>query len=338
MKTFYSRSIIGLSAIALLISCGGEKKTDAHEAPQKQNVKVEEIKIEPVEQLQTFTATVEADQVNNISSGIPGRIRRILVDVGAQVRKGQALVEIDKTNFSQQQTQLENLRKDYQRYVELFQVGGISQQQIDQLKAQLDVAETSFRNLRENTTLSSPSNGVVTARNYDSGDMPSVQPILTVATINPVKARVSVSESFYNNVSKGMPVDVKIDVFGDETFKGKVSLIYPTLDPVSHTFPVEIEMQNSNLRIKPGMFARVTMNFGTNERPLIPDMAVLKQAGSNDRYVFTVKENKAVYTKVELGRRIEDKYEIVSGLQPGDRIIVQGNANLIDGEEIAEVR
>ena len=82
------------------------------------------------------------------------------------------------------------------------------------------------------------------------------------------------------------------------------------------------------------MFARVRMNFGSNERPLLSDMAVLKQVGSNDRYVFVEENGKAVYTLVQLGVRINDKYEILSGLNAGDRVIVHGNSNLIDGTEV----
>ena len=85
------------------------------------------------------------------------------------------------------------------------------------------------------------------------------------------------------------------------------------------------------------MFARVKMNFGSNERPLLSDMAVLKQVGSNDRYVFVEKNGIAVYTLVKLGVRIDDKYEILSGLNEGDRVIVQGNTNLIDGTQVEVV-
>lgn len=326
-----------LAAIAIAFaSCGGGKnKTE--ETASKTRVRVDEVRLVPVEQLQTFTATVEADAVNNIASGAPARIRRILVDVGASVRRGQALVQLDGANLSQQQTQLETLRRDYQRYSELHKVGGMSQQQLDQMKAQLDVAETAYLNLAENTTLTSPISGVVTARNYDPGDMPAGQPILTVQSINPVKVVINVSESFYSQVSVGMPLEVQMDVFGDEVFAGKVSLIHPTIDPVSHTFGVEVQIANNDLRIRPGMFSRVTMNFGTHDRPLIPDVAVLKQAGSNDRYVFVENGGVARYTNVELGQRIGDKIEIISGLQVGDRVIIHGNSNLIDQSEVEVV-
>jgi multidrug efflux pump subunit AcrA (membrane-fusion protein) len=76
------------------------------------------------------------------------------------------------------------------------------------------------------------------------------------------------------------------------------------------------------------------MNFGSNDRPLLSDRAVLKQVGSNDRYVFVEENGKAVYTLVQLGVRIDDKYEILSGLKEGDKVIIHGNTNLIDGTEV----
>ncbi|CAK7033431.1 MAG: efflux RND transporter periplasmic adaptor subunit [Petrimonas sp.] len=327
-----------LAALFFLASCGGETtKNETQTETVKKNVKVEEVRLTPVDQLSTFTATVEANTVNNIAPAMGGRIRSIHVDVGSRVGKGQTVVTMDAANYSQQQTQLATLKRDYERYLELYNVGGISKQQLDQVKAQLDVAQTALNNLGENTRLTSPINGVVTVRNYDPGDMAGGQPILTIENINPVKVIINVSESFYSQVVKGMPAKVQVDALSDEVFEGKVSLIHPTLNPVSHTFPVEIEVNNSDQRLRPGMFSRVTMNFGTNDRPLVPDMAVLKQTGSNDRYVFVEKDGKAVYTLVQLGTRIEDKYEIVSGLSAGDRVIVQGNAGLIDGTEVEVV-
>ncbi|MDR0422267.1 MAG: efflux RND transporter periplasmic adaptor subunit [Proteiniphilum sp.] len=326
------------AAAALLASCGGAAdrtgNAEREEASPKAKVRTERVQLVPVDQVSTFTATVEADQVNNIAPAMGGRIREIKADVGSQVRRGQPLVAMDKVNLSQQQTQVATMKRDYERYKELYEVGGISKQQLDQAKAQLDVAEYVLNNLEENTTLTSPVNGVVTARNYDPGDVAGQYPILTIESINPVKVKVNVSEAYYSRVVKGMPVEVLVDALGSEVFQGKVSLIHPTIDPASHTFAVEILTPNGDQRLRPGMFARVRMNFGTNDRPLLPDRAVLKQVGSNDRYVFVVENGKAVYTLVELGVRIDDKYEIVAGLSNGDNVIVQGNNNLIDGTEV----
>ena len=328
-----------LLAVALLASCGGKEKSASESAAtQASNVRVEEVQLVSVDQVSTFTATIEADQVNNIAPAMGGRIRKIYVEVGSQVRRGQALVAMDAATFSQQQTQVATLKRDYERYNELFAVGGISKQQLDQAKTQLDIAESALNNLGENTTLTSPVSGVVTARNYDAGDVAGQLPILTIENINPVKVMVNVSESYYSNVVKGMPVEVQADALGSETFQGKVTLIYPTIDPQSHTFTVEVSVPNSDQRLRPGMFARVKMNFGTNDRPLVSDKAVLKQTGSNDRYVFVEHEGKSIYTLVELGTRLADKYEIVSGLSAGDRVIIEGNTGLIDGAAVVVVQ
>ncbi|MFA6887507.1 MAG: efflux RND transporter periplasmic adaptor subunit [Fermentimonas sp.] len=321
-----------------LISCGGSGQSASEsETSQKTKVRVEEVSLVPVDQISTFTATVEADKVNNIAPAMGGRIRQIYVDVGSYVKKGQVLVAMDAATFSQQETQVATLRRDYERYRELYEVGGISKQQLDQAKTQLDVAETAMENLSENTRLISPLSGVVTARNYDPGDVAMQLPILTIESMNPVKVTLNVSERYYSQVSIGMPVEVQADALGDEVFEGKISLIYPTIDPMSHTFTVEVTVPNSNQKLRPGMFSRVKMNFGSNDRPLLSDRAVLKQVGSNDRYVFVEENGKAVYTLVQLGVRIDDKYEILSGLNAGDKVIIHGNTNLIDGSEVEVV-
>mgnify|MGYP001419227869 CR=1 FL=1 len=198
--------------------------------------------------------------------------------------------------------------------------------------------QSALNTIEENTGLVSPINGIVTARNYDPGDVAGGMPILTIENINPVKIVINVSESYYSQVSVGMPATLTVEALEGEAFEGKVSLVHPTINPVSRTFPVEIDVNNSDQRLRPGMFSRVTLNFGVNERPVVTDLSVLKQPGSNDRYVFLEKDGKAIYRKVEIGTRFDDKFEIVSGLEIGDRVIVQGNTGLIEGADIHVTR
>ena len=189
--------------------------------------------------------------------------------------------------------------------------------------------------MKENTRLVSPINGIVTARNYDSGDMIGGEPVVTIEQMSPVKLLVNVSESFYTRVRKGMDVNVKVEVYGDEIFHGKVSLIYPTVDPQTRTFPVEIKLPNKDLKVRPGMFARVTMNFGTQNHVVAPDLSIIKQAGSGDRYIYAYKDGKVSYNKVLLGRRMDDKYEIISGVSDGDQVVVAGQSRLTNGAEVS---
>ena len=138
-----------------------------------------------VPQVVSYTATVEPYKRNLISSSVPNRIKKIYVEVGDKVYAGQKLVDLDQANLAQQKLQLDNLELEYNRVKELFAVGGASQQQVDQLRTQYETTKTAYENLNENTVLLSPVNGVVTARNFDNGDMASGA-ILTVMQIQPV--------------------------------------------------------------------------------------------------------------------------------------------------------
>ena len=311
------------------------RKKQEVKVDEKPLVRLETVKTQEVEQIQEFTATVEANVVNNIVPSMSLRINDILVEVGDHVRKGQVLAQMDKTNLLQSQTQLENIQLEYDRAFELYKVGGASKQSLDAQKTQLDVAKTAYENLKENTRLVSPINGIVTARNYDSGDMIGGEPVVTIEQMSPVKLLVNVSESFYTRVRKGMDVNVKVEVYGDEIFHGKVSLIYPTVDPQTRTFPVEIKLPNKDLKVRPGMFARVTMNFGTQNHVVALDLSIIKQAGSGDRYIYVYKDGKVSYNKVLLGRRMDDKYEIISGVSDGDQVVVAGQSRLTNGAEVS---
>ena len=325
---------MSLAASVVMFSCTSEKKQEV-KVDEKPLVRLETVKTQEVEQIQEFTATVEANVVNNIVPSMSLRINDILVEVGDHVRKGQVLAQMDKTNLLQSQTQLENIQLEYDRAFELYKVGGASKQSLDAQKTQLDVAKTAYENLKENTRLVSPINGIVTARNYDSGDMIGGEPVVTIEQMSPVKLLVNVSESFYTRVRKGMDVNVKVEVYGDEIFHGKVSLIYPTVDPQTRTFLVEIKLPNKDLKVRPGMFARVTMNFGTQNHVVAPDLSIIKQAGSGDRYIYVYKDGKVSYNKVLLGRRMDDKYEIISGVSDGDQVVVAGQSRLTNGAEVS---
>ncbi|GHV58826.1 cation efflux system protein [Bacteroidia bacterium] len=334
MKAKRLFQLLPLVGLGILFSCSGKKQETAEEAKVK--VKTVIAQVQNVEENFSYTATVKADAVNQITPALAGaRIDKILVEVGNRVSKGQTLVQIDPATITQQKIQLKALTDDYARYSELLKVGGISQQTVDAVKTQIDILTTAIKTLEDNTTLKSPVDGYITARNYDNGDLFAQKPILTVEQLNPVKAVINVSEAFFTKVKRGMPVDITLDVYGDEVFAGKVNLVYPTIDASTHTFGVEIAINNTNLRVRPGMYARVTLNFGTHESIVVPDVAVQKQAGANDKYVFTVSsEGKAHYQKVELGQRLDTQYEILSGITPGQEVVTAGQTRLIEGTPV----
>ena len=335
-----SIQLIALVAVALLSSCsGGEKdKATAEKVDEKPRVKLASVTARPVDQIQEYTATVQAEVKNNIAPSSPVRIDQIFVEVGDRVSKGQKLVQMDAANLKQAKFRLDNQEIEFKRTDELYKVGGTSKSEWDAAKMALDVQKTTYKNLLENTALLSPINGVVTARNYDNGDMYNAgNPVLTVQQIMPVKLMIHVSEGFYTQVKEGMEVKIHLDVYKNEEFTGKVSLVYPTIDAATRTFPVEIKLDNKDMRVRPGMFARVTINFGTERRVVLPDLAVVKQTGSGDRYVYVYEDGKVDFVKVELGRRTDTRYEVLSGVPDGARVVVAGQSRLHNGAEVTVV-
>ncbi|MDD3063345.1 MAG: efflux RND transporter periplasmic adaptor subunit [Massilibacteroides sp.] len=338
MKAYKRLFLFPMVVVLFLTSCSGEKKEVTTE-DEKPRVKIETVTVQSVDQIQEFTATVEANISNNIAPQAHGRIQKLLVEVGDHVKVGQILATMDETVLKQTKIQLDNQELEFKRIDELYKVGGASKSNWDALKTQLEVTRASYNNLKENSRLESPISGIVTARNYDSGDMYSgANPIYTVEQIRPVKLMVNVSESYFTYVKKGQEVEVTMDVYPGEKFSGKVTLVYPTIDASTRTFPVELKIDNANEKVRPGMFARVTLSFGTLDHVVVPDLAVVKQAGSGDRYVYVYKNGKVSFEKVVLGRRMGDRYEIISGLSDGDQVVVSGQTRLVNGIDVEVVK
>ena len=334
----YAAALLGLALMAAVPfhSCKGDgaDKAIVAEVDERPNVEIRKVHRQSVDQLMSYTATVEAFKTNNITTSTPNRIKSILVDVGYKVAKGQKLVVLDDVNIDQLKVRLDNTEREYNRALELFNIGGGTKQAVDQMKTELDAARRQYDNMVENTILLSPINGVVTARNYDPGDMTGQQPILTIEQLRPVKVLINVSENEFTKVSKGMKVDVYLDVYGDEKFVGEVDLIYPVIDPATRTFTVEVVIANADERVRPGMFARVVMNFGTEERVVVPDRAIVKQTGSGEKFVYIYKDGKVDFSRVEIGQRLGDAYELLSGVENGDEVVISGQSRLADGIEV----
>ena len=338
----YLKLSLIIAAAALMTACGqkDQANTTAQTGQEAQKaapvVNVITAQAEDVDITNTFTSNIEPFATNNIVSQTAGRIVSIRAEVGDKVRKGQVLATMDDVNLAKTRMQYVNDSTELARLTELYKIGALSQADYDMAKLALNVTKKTYENLAENTYLRSPINGVVTARNYDAGDMYSMQmPIFVVQQIQPVKMLINVSESHFTNISKDMTFDITVESYPGETFTGKVNLIYPTVSAATHTFPVEVVCQNADQRLRPGMFARVTANFGTSHHVVVPDIAVVKQQGSGEHFIFVLQpDNTVKYTLVEVGKRLGDKYEIISGINEGDKIVTEGQIRLKDGVSV----
>ncbi len=336
MKT---NSIVTLAALALLaVSCGGNSQnTGASPIAEKvPNVEVTKAIARDVPQESAYASTVQAYAVNNIMPQQGGRIRKINVEVGDYVQKGQILAEMDRMQLDQLELQIQNDHLEYERLKSLYEEGGVSQSDFETAELGYKLRKSNYENLKENTILRSPITGYVTARNFDAGDMFAMSaPLFVVQQVVPVKLLVGISESEYTKVKKGDDVKITVDAIPGKEFIGKVNRLYPTVDAATHTFKAEVVVANADKMLRPGMYARVTVNFGTRHSIIVPDRALVKQEGTGTRFIYVLKEDNTVsYIPVTVGRHIGMEYEVLSGLEEGATVVVKGQSQLKDGVKV----
>lgn len=336
-------------ASLFLAGCGSKKddKAGEQEASSVEKVKVATIAKQVVSRDVEYPANLVAFEENHLAPASPGRIDKINVEVGTHVTKGQLLVQMDRTQLHQAEVQLKNIEIDFKRFDILNKEGNIAKQQYDQIKTQLEVAKSNVEFLTQNTQLRAPFTGIISGKYFEQGEMYSGSPntsggkaaIVSLVDISQLKAMVAIPETFFPQVKVGMPTQITCDIYPGKKFNGQVCKVYPTLDPATRTFQIEVRIGNSNAALRPGMFARIQLGLGKVSTVLVPANAVLKLQGSNERYVFLAKDGKAKRVGVSLGQRFDDKVEIVSKeIAEGDQIVVIGQARLLDGVDIDVVK
>lgn len=339
MKNMNVRTIIYVAAAVMAVSCGNNNSKTA-EQPQAAEVRLPNVTImaasyKDVPQSDVYTANVEAYAKNNIAPQSPSRIQKIYVEVGDFVRAGQIVAKMDEVSLNQSKLSMANDSLEYSRIKKLYEQGGVSKSDFDAMELKYNVTRSQYQNLLENTILRSPVSGVITARNYDHGDMYGGSPIYVVEQITPVKLYVGISEMDYTRVKKNDTVTLTADALPGKTFTGRIARIYPTIDAATHTFTAEVNVANSDRLLRPGMYARVTVNFGSNHSIVVPDDCVVKQQGSGVRSVFVLQaDNTVKEVVVTLGRHFGTEYEILSGIAEGDKVVVKGQASLKNGSKV----
>ena len=336
MKTTKIAMIAALAIAAVSCGSNGQNTGAAPVQEVAPNVEVAKSVIRDVPQEVAYASTVQAWAVNNIMPQQGGRIRKIKVEVGDYVTKGQILAEMDRLQLDQLELQVKNDEAEYARLKSLYEEGGVSQSDFETAELGYQLRRTNLENMRENTILRSPINGFVSARNFDEGDMFGMSaPLFVVQQVLPVKLLVGISESEYTKVKKGDSVKITVDAIPGREFTGKVERLYPTIDPATHTFKAEVSVANSDKVLRPGMYARVTVNFGSRRSVIVPDRALVKQEGTGTRFIYVLRaDNTVSYLPVTIGRHIGTEYEILSGLEEDATVVVKGQVLLKDGVKV----
>lgn len=341
-----SLAILMLAILPVSLLSGCDRSTQPRQ-PKKDKVHlVDTIRIErsDIKISQLRTGTLKALHEVDIFSQEEGRIMAMPYYESDVVKKGDVIVELDgsllRAQLDQAIAKRQQAELNLKRLQDLFKKKLAAEEALIRSKTELAVARADEAQLRIRygyTRIESPIDGVISARNSEPGNIAErYAHLLTVSDLGSLVTRLEVSGLLLPELSVGQPANVRIDALGDRVFPGRISRIHPNLDPVSRRGTVEIELVPVPPGARPGQLCRVRLDRQIHDRLMIPFRALRRDRDSE--YVFLVTaDNTAQRTPVISGQRIAEQVEIIHGLEAGQRIVVRGFLDLVDGNKVTTV-
>jgi RND family efflux transporter MFP subunit len=333
-------------------------------------VEVQNVSVGQIENTIELTGWIEASKVVDVKSKVSGRIESlqavldngslVTVEEGLAVKTGHQLAVIDHDMYVAQvgsakaavkaaEVELADAQREKNRIVVLYEAGSVTEQARDKAVtaaelavARLDSAQAALElaqiNLRE-STITSPIDGTVTKKHIDQGNLVNPgAPIVTVVDMKTVKVIVAVAEKYASEITTATSAEVRVDAFPEKVFTASVYSIYPALDQQTHTVQVEIRLDNSELLLKPGMFARITLITQRKDNVVVIPRDVILGGKINPYYVYVAEDGIAHKRFVKPGITDAEVCEITDGLKPGEALVVNGMNFLADGIPVEVVR
>ena len=330
-------------AVLLLAGCGSKEEpttTVVSAAPQKTiQAAVVETKSTSVPIRVEVTGQVAPIFQATLSSRIQGTIDKLLVREGSRVSKGQLLIQLDsrdlQADLARAHAEVENAKAHLDRMNQLYAQDAVSKQETENATRAYRVAEANRRAVEAQlsyTMVRAPFEGVITEKKVEAGELASPgQPLLKMEDPQRLRLEATVAEGDLKSVSRGDKIPVVIDALGGQALTGLVSQILPAGDPQTHTFMVKVDLPKTP-GLKTGMFGRFQLDKGLTQTILVPSAAVVERGELSSLYVVG-SDQTARLRWVKLGRRFEQQVEILSGLNIGERVLVDGSRG-VDGAAV----
>lgn len=273
-----------------------------------------------------------------------GRVTKILVKEGSYVRPGQTLAVVDvgvlNIDLESAQAALDNALRDQERFENAYTTGGVTQQQLDQIRLSVQNAKARVNQAKIRTgdaNVRSSITGVVNKRYIESGAFVNPgTPLFELVDISKLKLVVNVNEYQVTQLTTGDRVKITASVYPDKIFAGRVSFIGNKADAALN-FPVEIEVENKGNELKAGMYGTAVFEFSNQKPSIVVSRSAFAGSVSSNR-VYVVEGNVAKERKVVAGKIIGDEVEILEGLTEGENVVVSGQINLDDGTRVSIIQ
>ena len=322
------------TAALALIACGKQSTANV-EKERVEQVRTTVLHPRLIEREISVSTNLQGYLTINIAPSLTGKIEHIFCEVGDKITKGQPLATMDQTQYKTTKISLANLEIEKNRITQLLKTGSATRQQYDQIITQYNSTKEQLDFLEVNTYCKAPIAGVISAKNYEDGELYNGQAILVLSQIDKLKALVAVPETYFPRFKEGMKLSLTSEIYPDKIFPATVEVVYPTIDASSHTFQVKIVIPNKEQLLRPGMYVTTTIGLGKAKVIVAPYQAVEKLVGANDRYVFINENGYAKRVAVELGQRFDQDIEIIAPeIIDGVELVTVGQHKLVDGVKI----
>lgn len=316
-------------------------KVYQYDKEQAIHVQVDTIKSELIGAEFAYSGTFEPNKETKLSAEIQGKINDVLVDVGTFVTKGQSLIQLDnsllKLQLQSAEVQVEGLEADVKRFTVLANADAVQGVQLEKAELGLKTAKVQRATLLEQinkTTIKAPFNGVVTAKLTEEGAFaaPGV-PLLQITDISILKFTVNISENDLNLFQLNQTFSINADAYSDVLLSGKATMIGSKAN-IGSSFPVQFIVNNtSDLKIKSGMFGKVTLKSENQKTGIITPASAIVGSSSQPQ-VYKVKNGKAVLHNITIAQKIKNKTVVSMGLEEGEVIVTNGFINLFDNANV----
>lgn len=304
------------------------------------SVAVEAVRRGDIETYYSATATLEANKQADVLARVAGIVKKPLVEEGDSVLKGQVLIEIEDAEYRHRLTQaevdLEQQKSTLARTKKMLAQGLVSDEEADTAGSKEKAAQAAWELAKlelSYTRVEAPFGGRVITRHVDQGRTVSVgTPLFTLSDLSRLLAKVYVPAREFRKIQTDQPVQLVVDSSG-EKLKGKILLVSPVVDPAAGTIKVTVAIDHFSSSTRPGDFAQVSIVTDRHEGVLlVPRTSVLTE--HEEKIVYVVEDGHAHRRVVQPGYQDDSSTEIVSGLQDGENVVIQGQRSLSDGQEV----
>lgn len=306
----------------------------------------------------TFSGLARAVKEASLSFRVSGKLAKILVGVGDQVKKRQLLASLDSYDYELSQRNVQanlesaraafrNSENSYQRAKALYEDNNISKSQLDQAEARRnsdraqvkaqDVRLVQARNQLAYTELRAPFAGFVSGKQLEEFESVTAgQPVLTVMDPRSLKVEVGIPESLISRVDRGEPVTINFNSLDLPPLPGVVSEVGVALEDSTGTYPVTVILKKPPPEIRPGMAAGVTFDFRspTRQELVVPTSSILEDLKTRRRYVWVVEDRRARKREIKTGDLSRNGLVVLSGLKEGELVVTAGVHQLEEGRKV----